>query len=99
MYVNQINRKYLQKVYCNNFVQLIKRRDGFFKSTEIKSAIKYYHMKKFTIVFVCILASVFGAVGQPPKSMGQSDPEAKKVLDAVSAKFKTFKTVKASFNY
>jgi outer membrane lipoprotein carrier protein len=29
--------------------------------------------------------------------MGKSDPEAKKVLDAVSAKFKTFKSVKASF--
>ena len=29
--------------------------------------------------------------------MGKSDPEAKKVLDAVSAKFKTFKAIKASF--
>jgi outer membrane lipoprotein-sorting protein len=29
--------------------------------------------------------------------MGKSDPQAKAVLDAVSAKFKTFKTVKASF--
>ena len=28
-----------------------------------------------------------------------NDPEAKKILDAVSAKFKTFKTVKASFTY
>ncbi|HUP11252.1 MAG TPA: hypothetical protein VM187_03550, partial [Niastella sp.] len=27
----------------------------------------------------------------------QSDPNAKKVLDAVSAKFKTFKSVQASF--
>ena len=27
---------------------------------------------------------------------GVNDPEAKKVLDAVSAKFKTFKTVKAN---
>lgn len=34
-------------------------------------------------------------------SMGQAnnDPAAKKVLDAVSAKFKTFKSVKAGFNY
>ncbi len=33
-------------------------------------------------------------------TMAQSnDPEAKKVLDAVSAKFKTFKTVKATFTY
>ena len=29
----------------------------------------------------------------------KNDPEAKKVLDAVSAKFKTFKTVKANFTY
>lgn len=29
--------------------------------------------------------------------MGKSDPEAKKVLDAVSAKFKTFKAIKATF--
>lgn len=32
-------------------------------------------------------------------SQGSNDPQAKKVLDAVSAKFKTFKTVKASFAY
>jgi outer membrane lipoprotein-sorting protein len=30
-------------------------------------------------------------------SLGKSDPEAKKVLDAVSAKFKTFKTLKGNF--
>ncbi len=34
---------------------------------------------------------------QLTKGNGKSDPEAKKVLDAVSAKFKTFKSVKASF--
>lgn len=37
------------------------------------------------------------AFAQAPKGMGASDPEAKKLLDAVSAKFKTFKTVKAGF--
>ena len=31
--------------------------------------------------------------------MGQSDPEAKKILDAVSAKFKTFKAVQALFSF
>jgi len=31
------------------------------------------------------------------KSLGQSDPNAKKVLDAVSANFKKYKSVKASF--
>jgi outer membrane lipoprotein carrier protein len=35
---------------------------------------------------------------QSAKGLGTSDPEAKKVLDAVSAKFKTYKTVKAGFN-
>lgn len=34
---------------------------------------------------------------QVPKGMGSSDPEAKKVLDGVSAKFKTYKSVKAKF--
>ncbi len=35
---------------------------------------------------------------QPPKNLGQSDPAAKKVLDGVSAKFKTYKSVTAKFN-
>ena len=38
-----------------------------------------------------------GVYAQAAKGNGKSDPEAKKVLDAVSAKFKTFKSVKASF--
>lgn len=33
------------------------------------------------------------------QSKGQSDPNAKKILDAVSAKFKTYKGVKATFTY
>ena len=33
------------------------------------------------------------------QTVGGSDPAAKKILDAVSAKFKTYKTVKASFTY
>jgi outer membrane lipoprotein carrier protein len=37
-------------------------------------------------------------MAQPPKGMGQNDPAAKKVLDAVSAKFKSFKSVTAKFN-
>lgn len=32
-----------------------------------------------------------------PKGMGNNDPEAKKILDAVSAKFKTYKSVQAKF--
>ena len=53
-------------------------------------------LRKFSyIVFLNLIA--IASFAQAPKGMGKSDPEAKKVLDAVSAKFKTFKTVKASF--
>jgi outer membrane lipoprotein-sorting protein len=44
-----------------------------------------------------LMIACLPAAAQAPKAMGKSDPEAKKVLDAVSAKFKTFKSVKASF--
>ena len=37
-------------------------------------------------------------VAQAPKGMGKSDPDAKKILDAVSSKFKTFKTVQGKFS-
>lgn len=56
-------------------------------------------MNKSIILCFCSTMLFCSVMGQPPKSMGQSDPDAKKVLDAVSAKFKTFKTVKATFNY
>jgi outer membrane lipoprotein-sorting protein len=48
------------------------------------------------IAIICSF-SLMTVNAQPPKGMGKSDPQAKAVLDAVSAKFKTFKTVKASF--
>lgn len=38
------------------------------------------------------------AEAQVPKGMGASDPAAKKVLDGVSSKFKTYKTVQAKFS-
>ena len=45
-----------------------------------------------------VLIFFFSALqAQTPKGMGNSDPDAKKVLDAVSAKFKTYKTVEAKF--
>lgn len=47
-----------------------------------------------TFAFAALLASA-----QPGKNPTQNDPEAKKVLDAVSAKFKTFKSPQASFTY
>lgn len=46
------------------------------------------------LVFTIGTSSLFA---QSAKGNGKSDPEAKKVLDAVSAKFKTFKSVKANF--
>lgn len=53
--------------------------------------------KKFSIFFFALLISSLVLLAQAPKGMGKSDPEAKKLLDAVSIKFKTFKTMKASF--
>jgi outer membrane lipoprotein carrier protein len=47
-----------------------------------------------TLFLTFIMLNLFAQV---PKGMGKSDPEAKKLLDAVSAKFKTFKSVKAGF--
>jgi len=38
------------------------------------------------------------AVFAQPKAMGSDDPDAKKILDAVSTKFKSFKTVQANFS-
>jgi outer membrane lipoprotein carrier protein len=52
-------------------------------------------LKSFLPFF--LIFNVIVAFAQAPKGMGTSDPEAKKLLDAVSAKFKTFKSVKAGF--
>ena len=53
--------------------------------------------KKIVGLFLVAFAFSTYVFAQVPKDMGKSDSEAKKVLDAVSAKFKTFKSVKASF--
>lgn len=45
-----------------------------------------------------MVAGVVSVVAQAPKGMGKSDPDAKKILDAVSSKFKTFKTVQGKFS-
>jgi outer membrane lipoprotein carrier protein len=55
-------------------------------------------MKKFLSAAVLTMAVFLSASAQVPKGMGSSDPLAKKILDAVSAKFKTFKTVQSNFN-
>lgn len=54
-------------------------------------------MKKISCILAILLTLSASLMAQPPKGMGSSDPEAKKVLDAVSAKFKTFKAVQAKF--
>jgi outer membrane lipoprotein-sorting protein len=55
-------------------------------------------MRKRTLpIVLSLMILCVTAAAQVPKAMGKSDAEAKKVLDAVSAKFKTFKSVKASF--
>lgn len=53
-------------------------------------------MKK-TLLSLCILLTSATVFAQANKGLGVSDPDAKKLLDAVSAKFKTFSTVKATF--
>ena len=46
------------------------------------------------MAIVCLIS----VNAQAPKGMGSNDPQAKKILDAVSAKFKTFKSVQAKFS-
>jgi outer membrane lipoprotein carrier protein len=54
-------------------------------------------MKKIIAILGLILVG-FSISAQPPKGMGKSDPDAKKILDAVSAKFKSFKAVQSKFS-
>ena len=49
------------------------------------------------LLFSILLLAGLGAVAQP-RGMGKNDTDAKKILDAVSAKFRTYKTVTANFN-
>lgn len=54
-------------------------------------------MKKLYIISAVL--SLFAGSLFAQKNPTKNDPEAKKILDAVSARFKTFKTVQASFTY
>lgn len=54
-------------------------------------------MKHLLTIFSFLFAFSISAIAQAPKGMGTNDPEAKKILDAVSAKFRTFKAVQAKF--
>ena len=54
-------------------------------------------MKKLYTTLLLVFAGLLSASAQP-KGMGNNDPAAKKVLDAVSLKFKTYKSVSAKFS-
>jgi outer membrane lipoprotein carrier protein len=49
------------------------------------------------LLFSILLLTGFTAFAQP-KGMGKNDMDAKKILDGVSAKFRSFKTITAKFN-
>lgn len=49
--------------------------------------------------FYTILILLIGVTTIKSQAQATNDPNAKKILDAVSTKFKTFKTVKATFTY
>lgn len=49
--------------------------------------------------FYTLLILIFGIITLKGFAQTTNDPDAKKILDGVSAKFKTFKTVKATFTY
>lgn len=55
-------------------------------------------MKKISSVMMVMAAMIFTVQAQLPKGIGNSDPNAKKILDAVSAKFKSFKSVQSKFS-
>lgn len=55
-------------------------------------------MKISLLTFLTITLLFNTALVAQPKGMGKSDAAAKTILDAVSAKFKTYKTVTANFN-
>lgn len=49
--------------------------------------------------FYTLLILLFGIITLKGFAQATNDPDAKKILDGVSAKFKTFKTAKATFTY
>ncbi|MEN9963173.1 MAG: hypothetical protein RL582_268 [Bacteroidota bacterium] len=52
---------------------------------------------KYILTLLCAFFSFIIINAQPPKGMGKSDVDAKKILDAVSAKFKSFATFQSGF--
>lgn len=55
-------------------------------------------MKIMLQFLVLVMLAINTSHAQPPRGLGTSDPEAKKILDAVSVKFKSFKTVQSKFS-
>ena len=55
-------------------------------------------MKKLLQGLGILMMMITNVNAQAPSGMGASDPEAKKILDGVSNKFKTYKTVQAKFS-
>jgi outer membrane lipoprotein carrier protein len=55
-------------------------------------------MRTFYIAMVLVVSGLVSSAQSNPKE-AKNDPEAKKVLDAVSSKFKTFSSVQAGFSY
>jgi len=55
-------------------------------------------MKKALLAFLLVFLQLSLLFAQA-KTASRNDPEAKKILDAVSAKFKSFTTVQAAFTY
>lgn len=55
-------------------------------------------MKKVFSLLVFSIPMVIIVSAQPPKGMGTSDPDAKRILDAVSVKFKSFKSIQSKFS-
>ena len=55
-------------------------------------------MKRLLVTITAFLIIISAQAQTGSKGLGASEPAAKKILDAVSNKFKTFKTVKAKFS-
>ena len=55
-------------------------------------------MKKFLSALALFTVIISALSAQPPKGMGSNDPAAKKILDGVSTKFRSFKSVQAKFS-
>lgn len=54
---------------------------------------KFKVLALFSLIFFCSTLCIAQS-----KGLGSNDPEAKKILDAVSAKFKTYKSIQAKFS-